>query len=728
MYIPAGWRQICIGNDSNAEPITIEVPRYYGKNRTDLSQYAMYLKTVSEGGRDDILLTPEAGEETLTAVWTPCPPQTSYAGPLFLQLRFEGENFKWETPISRIEILPSADALPAVPATPSAYEGWLQNVQTAANSVLDMTVSAESLQSGSSATVEKTVSDGVFNLNFGIPAGTTGATGETGNGIESIAKTGTSGNVDTYTITYTDETTTTFTVTNGAEKTETEMFKTVTAAASDADLWRNGIYATSNGETGSSARQITVDGTAVTCYGIRTKGYIDSDILAFSAKSGSYPFLFAYSSENAYIGWWNGSGFVTTAHTVSSSQRSVDIASLREAYPTYQFKIVIYDINATSSAPDVSDVLENFGVYYKTVNEKETETTVTPGMRWETGNLSSTGNPSGSTNTKRMRYCDFVQIKSSEFVLNVPTGYVARYFIYNAEKTFQSQSSNVRETTVTVPVTAGWYIKLLAWNTTETDVSPCEGSKITVSFRGSVLNSKNAVTENPQDYMSMAMFQKIAVVGDSWASGQLYDPSSSSHPFVTNAYDLSWIQIIARRNGITAANFSSGGLTTKTWLEHASRGLAALLAADPQNLYIIALGINDKTAIDGETETLGTIADVNVSDYTQNPDTFYGNYGRIIGNVLTYAPKAKIVCLSVAREAERTMDEHIEAIAKKYNIPFVDLTKDAYFTSETFYGSLVSGHPLAYGYGGMGRAIENLLQKSVINNAEYYADYDGQTS
>lgn len=47
--------------------------------------------------------------------------------------------------------------------------------------------------------------------------GQTGATGATGNGIASIAKTGSSGLVDTYTITYTNGNTATFTVTNGAD-------------------------------------------------------------------------------------------------------------------------------------------------------------------------------------------------------------------------------------------------------------------------------------------------------------------------------------------------------------------------------------------------------------------------------------------------------------------------------------------------------------------------------
>ena len=54
--------------------------------------------------------------------------------------------------------------------------------------------------------------DGVLTL--GIPQG---VKGDTGNGIQSIRKTSTSGLVDTYTITYTDGQTTTFTVTNGAK-------------------------------------------------------------------------------------------------------------------------------------------------------------------------------------------------------------------------------------------------------------------------------------------------------------------------------------------------------------------------------------------------------------------------------------------------------------------------------------------------------------------------------
>lgn len=57
--------------------------------------------------------------------------------------------------------------------------------------------------------------------DLGQVVGATGSTGATGNGISSISKTGTSGLVDTYTITFTDGTTTTFTVTNGSNATVT---------------------------------------------------------------------------------------------------------------------------------------------------------------------------------------------------------------------------------------------------------------------------------------------------------------------------------------------------------------------------------------------------------------------------------------------------------------------------------------------------------------------------
>ena len=63
-----------------------------------------------------------------------------------------------------------------------------------------------------------TFKDGT-TTTFTVENGKDGASGAPGNGIKSIAKTKTEGLVDTYTITFTDGTSTTFTVTNGSSGT-----------------------------------------------------------------------------------------------------------------------------------------------------------------------------------------------------------------------------------------------------------------------------------------------------------------------------------------------------------------------------------------------------------------------------------------------------------------------------------------------------------------------------
>ena len=77
--------------------------------------------------------------------------------------------------------------------------------------------------SGNTPSVTRSGTDENPVLNFVLvkgdkgDTGDTGATGATGNGIASITKTGTVGLVDTYTITFTDGTTTTFEITNGED-------------------------------------------------------------------------------------------------------------------------------------------------------------------------------------------------------------------------------------------------------------------------------------------------------------------------------------------------------------------------------------------------------------------------------------------------------------------------------------------------------------------------------
>ena len=121
--------------------------------------------------------------------------------------------------------------------TEAEFIELLGNIADDLEQIENLTVTVETLAAGSSATAS--YSTGVLHL--GIPkgdkgdkgdTGATGPTGPTGNGIASVAKTGTSGLVDTYTITYTNGNTSTFTVTNGAEAVDDTL--TIAGRAADA--------------------------------------------------------------------------------------------------------------------------------------------------------------------------------------------------------------------------------------------------------------------------------------------------------------------------------------------------------------------------------------------------------------------------------------------------------------------------------------------------------------
>ena len=113
------------------------------------------------------------------------------------------------------------------------------------------------------------------------------------------------------------------------------------------------------------------------------------------------------------------------------------------------------------------------------------------------------------------------------------------------------------------------------------------------------------------DYIpsSIAQFLKIGVVGDSYASGEIVLPPDYQY---IDYYSLSWGQCIARRNGIVCTNYSEGGLSTRSWLT-STKGKSLLDSSSPENLYLLALGINDANNLG--LSYLGTIDDIK-SNYT----------------------------------------------------------------------------------------------------------------
>ena len=171
---------------------------------------------------------------------------------------------------------------------------------------------------------------------------------------------------------------------------------------------------------------------------------------------------------------------------------------------------------------------------------------------------------------------------------------------------------------------------------------------------------------------------------------------------------------MCRRNGVNYSNYGLGGASTRSYLIDK---INDVINAEANSLYIFALGINDAGM---GTSYIGSVSDM-TSDYTQNPDTFYGNYARIIEMTMNHAPNAKFVILKLQVDCMNFVayNEAIENIATHYNIPLIDPRNDKYYT-DPVYSNMIGGHPTLLGYSCASFGIERLLNKCFNNNIDYF--------
>ena len=206
----------------------------------------------------------------------------------------------------------------------------------------------------------------------------------------------------------------------------------------------------------------------------------------------------------------------------------------------------------------------------------------------------------------------------------------------------------------------------------------------------------------------MGLFSTFAVVGDSFASGNIGSDNAK----------MQWGKILGHRYGITYLHLSKGGLSTRTWLTD-SNGLSKMQSSDPQDLYIFALGIND-AKISGY---IGSLTDItshdNPSDY---PDTFYGNYGKIIEACRAKSVGCRMIMTTVAPDLS-AINTAIRAIAEHYGMPLIDIVNDSFFSNSSYwYTSFYGGHPTAIGYSGMAKRYAYLIAKCIDDNKTYFRD------
>lgn len=118
--------------------------------------------------------------------------------------------------------------------------------------------------------------------------------------------------------------------------------------------------------------------------------------------------------------------------------------------------------------------------------------------------------------------------------------------------------------------------------------------------------------------------------------------------------------------------------------------------------------------------TLGTSADVN-EDFTTNPDTFYGNYAKIIGYIKQMQPKAKIFVLTIPANYGN-YNTAIRYMATLENVYCIDLNEK--FIDEYNSGFIIAnkrqGHYNAIGYNYMSELLFEFLSSYIYENYQEF--------
>ena len=235
------------------------------------------------------------------------------------------------------------------------------------------------------------------------------------------------------------------------------------------------------------------------------------------------------------------------------------------------------------------------------------------------------------------------------------------------------------------------------------------------------LVSFEEITTRTKTRPSLSLFRSVGVIGDSLSSGA----------FVVNErladhYDFSWLQIAARDCGFVGTNFSFGGARTNSWLTNATYGLPKLQQESAKDLYVIFLITNDLYYQEDWQTYLGSIQDIH-EDPTLNPDTFYGNYGRIVSAVKQKSQFAKIILFKSWNNAGRALNFNnaIAAIAEHFSIPCVSWLESDFISDSSFVEGFEQNHPTLVQYGGMADAARRIIENCMDENQDYFANTEG---
>ena len=240
-------------------------------------------------------------------------------------------------------------------------------------------------------------------------------------------------------------------------------------------------------------------------------------------------------------------------------------------------------------------------------------------------------------------------------------------------------------------------------------------------------------TEKPLDrlvegYSRTSVFRKVAFVGDSLSSGEFETRDAEGNPGYYDLYDYSWGQYIARKNGFLAYNFSRGGMTAKEYMESFAEANCMWDKSKACQAYVIALGVNDIINLNME---LGSISDVDDTNYKNNKPTFAGYYAQIIQRYKEIAPDAKFFFVTFPNTKNPALEEKTKGMIKLL-YDFAEHFSNSYVIDLYQYGPVYAGdfnrkfylhnHMNPSGYILTAQMIDSYIDYIVRHNPEDFAE------
>ena len=144
------------------------------------------------------------------------------------------------------------------------------------------------------------------------------------------------------------------------------------------------------------------------------------------------------------------------------------------------------------------------------------------------------------------------------------------------------------------------------------------------------------------------IFRTIGCIGDSLSSGEFEGVAGEEEKVFYDAYEYSWGQVLGRMVGSKVYNFSCGGMSTRAFVEKDGEQRGWLDPEKACQAYIVALGVNDMTQVNGGQISFGELSDIAEKE-EDCPKTVIGNYTRIIHKYKKISPNAKFFLMNMPR-------------------------------------------------------------------------------